>query len=373
MDATITWMDVGGGLGVDYDGSRTDFESSMNYSLQEYANDVVWHLAEACREHDLPEPTILSESGRALVAHHALLVADVLGVSDLTPSEIPAPPTTDEAEIIAEIADVCEKVTSKNFLEAYHDMRDLRERAMILFNVGQLSLADRARVEEFYWRGCEKISRIIRRLDYVPDDLEDLERDMADTYFLNFSLFQSVPDSWAIKQLFPVMPLHRLLEQPTKRAVLADITCDSDGKIDRFIDLRDVKKTLELHAFDAEKPYFLGIFMVGAYQEILGDLHNLFGDTNIVHVDIDAQGRPKLDHVVRGDRVKDVLQYVDFVDTDLIHELRQRVEEALAEERITYEESAVIMRRFEQGLHNYTYLSREPAAVSANHLAETPT
>jgi arginine decarboxylase len=293
-------------------------------------------------------------------------------VTDFSQAEIPAPPTKEEADPIGEIGYVCDNITGKNFLESFHDLRELRERAMILFNVGQLSLRDRARVEEFYWRGCEKISRITRRLEYVPDDLEDLERAMADTYFMNFSLFQSVPDSWAISQLFPVMPLHRLEEEPNRRAILADITCDSDGKIDRFIDLRDVKRTLELHRFDPKEPYYMGFFLVGAYQEILGDLHNLFGDTNIVHVDLDAQGRPRLEHVVRGDRVKDVLQYVDYVDTDLIHELRQRVEEALADERLTYEESAHIMRRFEQGLHGYTYLSRDSAPAPLPNLAESP-
>jgi arginine decarboxylase len=238
-------------------------------------------------------------------------------------------------------------------------VRELRERAMILFNVGQLSLIDRARVEEFYWRACEKISRITHRLDYVPDDLEDLERAMADTYFLNFSLFQSVPDSWAISQLFPVMPLHRLSEEPKRRAILADITCDSDGKVDRFIDLRDVKRTLELHPLKANEPYYLGFFLVGAYQEILGDMHNLFGDTNVVHVDLDESGRARLTHVLRGERVQDVLEYVEYFEADLLQSLRRSVEKSLEEGRITFEESALLYRRYEAGLHGYTYLTRE--------------
>jgi arginine decarboxylase len=206
---------------------------------------------------------------------------------------------------------------------------------------------------------------ITRGLDYVPDDLANLERDMSDTYFVNFSLFQSVPDSWAIHQLFPVMPLHRHLEEPTRHATLADITCDSDGKIERFIDLRDVKKTLELHPLRQGEPYYLGIFLVGAYQEILGDMHNLFGDTNVVHVDFDAQGRPKLPHVVRGDRVQDVLTYVEYFETDLLASLRRHLETALEDGRISYEESASIYGRYEAGLHGYTYLKREhtPAEI----------
>ncbi len=360
MGVSIRWMDTGGGLGVDYDGSRTDFESSMNYSVQEYANDVVWHLHEACNEHGLTPPTILTESGRALVAHHAVLVADVLGVSDFSTVGIPAETTEEEAEIVHQIAEVCSGVTTKNFQESFHDAREMRDQAMVLFNVGQLPLTDRARVEEYYWRTCEKILRITQRLDYVPDDLSSLRRDMADTYFLNFSLFQSVPDSWAIKQLFPVLPIHRLNEQPTRHAIIADITCDSDGKIDRFIDLRDVKDTLELHTLREGEPYYLGVFLIGAYQEILGDMHNLFGDTNVVHVDVDPQGRARIKSVVRGDRVQEALSYVDFYETDLLRDMRRQVEESLEAGRLTFEESALLMRRFERGLAGYTYLSREP-------------
>jgi arginine decarboxylase len=365
MGADIKYFDVGGGLGVDYDGSSTNFESSMNYSLQEYANDVVYHLAQTCDENDIPQPIIVTESGRALSAHHAVLVADVLGTAERGSVGAPLAPTAEEHETVHNFADVCDKVSAKNYLEAYHDATQLREEAMVLFNVGQLSLKDRARVEEFFWRTCEKILRITRGLDYVPDDLANLERDMSDTYFVNFSLFQSVPDSWAIHQLFPVMPLHRHLEEPTRHATLADITCDSDGKIERFIDLRDVKKTLELHPLRQGEPYYLGIFLVGAYQEILGDMHNLFGDTNVVHVDFDAQGRPKLPHVVRGDRVQDVLTYVEYFETDLLASLRRHLETALEDGRISYEESASIYGRYEAGLHGYTYLKREhtPAEI----------
>jgi arginine decarboxylase len=359
MGAKIRWFDVGGGLGVDYDGSSTNFESSVNYSLQEYANDVVYHLQQACAEAEIPQPGIVTESGRALSAHHAVLVTEVLGTTDFSSVGVPIAPGEDEHEVVHNIAAVNENVTAKNYQESYHDAIQLRDEAMVLFNVGQIGMRERARVEEFYWRICEKILRVTRLLDYVPDDLANLERDMSDTYFLNFSLFQSIPDSWAIHQLFPVLPLHRHLEAPTRRATLADITCDSDGKVDRFIDLRDVKRTLELHPLKKDEPYYLGFFLVGAYQEILGDMHNLFGDTNVVHVDLDDAGRPRLTHVLRGERVQDVLEYVEYFEPDLLSNLRRSVEKALEDGRITFEESALLYRRYEAGLHGYTYLTRD--------------
>ncbi|MEW6072000.1 MAG: biosynthetic arginine decarboxylase [Planctomycetota bacterium] len=362
LGAPVRWFDVGGGLGVDYDGSSTDFESSMNYDLQEYANDVVYQTKEACDAADVPVPTILSESGRALSAHHAVLVAEVVGVSDYSTVGIPAQADEDEHEIILKFAEVCEAVSGENYLESYHDAQELRDECMILFGVGQLSLAERARVEEFYWRTCEKVLRIIRTQEYVPEDLEHLERDMADTYFMNFSVFQSLPDSWAIDQLFPVMPIHRLDEMPSRRAVIADITCDSDGKVDRFVSLRDVKKTLELHPWTPDSPYYLGFFLVGAYQEILGDMHNLFGDTNVVHVDETPDGRPRLRHVINGDRVEEVLSYVEYFRGELTERLRRTIEQAIEEDRMSLEQAAALQRRFENELSSYTYLiTREPA------------
>ncbi|MFN0242748.1 MAG: biosynthetic arginine decarboxylase [Planctomycetota bacterium] len=365
MGCRIKWFDVGGGLGVDYDGSSTNFESSMNYSIQEYANDVVYHLAQACADAEIPQPGIITESGRALSAHHAVLVTEVLGTSDFSSAGLPIAPGEKEHEIVHNFAAVCENVTAKNYQESYHDAIQLRDEAMVLFNVGQIGMRERARVEEFFWRSCEKILRITRSLDYVPDDLANLERDMADTYFLNFSLFQSVPDSWAIHQLFPILPLHRHLEPPTRRTILADITCDSDGKVDRFIDLRDVKRTLELHPLKKDEPYYLGFFLVGAYQEILGDMHNLFGDTNVVHVDLDESGRPRLTHVLRGERVQDVLEYVEYFEADLLSNLRRSVERSLEDGRITFEESALLYRRYESGLHGYTYLTRDKSRADS--------
>lgn len=370
MGANIRWFDVGGGLGIDYDGSSTNFESSMNYSLQEYANDVVYHVGEACLEAGIKAPTILSESGRALCAHHAVLITEVLGVSGPKRDAAPDKPTEEDHELVQDIADIIGSITEKNFQEAFHDLRELRDNARMLFNTGQLTMRERARFESYYWFGLLQVQRATVGLDYVPEELKSLERDLADTYFLNFSLFQSAPDSWAIKQLFPVLPVHRLNERPTRRGVLADITCDSDGKIDRFISLRNVKQTLELHQVQSGEPYYLGIFLIGAYQEILGDMHNLFGDTNIVHVDTDIHGRPRLHHIVRGDRVQDVLSYVEYFEKDLLRDMRLHLEESLDQGHLSYEESALLWRRFEAALSGYTYLSRDRAPKTAPTLQE---
>ena len=362
LGARIEWFDVGGGLGIDYDGSSSNSESSMNYSLQEYANDIVYQVGEACKEAGITAPTILTESGRALSAHHAVLVTEVLGVSGPERNAAPERATEEDHELVRDMAEIVAGITAKNFQEAYHDLREGRDRARMLFNTGQLSMRERARFEGYFWFGLAQVQRVTRGLDYVPDELEALERDLADTYFLNFSLFQSLPDSWAIKQLFPVMPVHRLGEEPTRRGVLADITCDSDGKIDSFIDLRDIKRTLELHDVERGEPYYIGFFLIGAYQEILGDMHNLFGDTNIVHVDTDVDGRARLHHVVRGDRVQDVLSYVEYFEKDLLRDMRRHLEESLDAGLLTFEESALVWKRFEAALHGYTYLSRDHVA-----------
>lgn len=370
MGAAIRWLDVGGGLGVDYDGSSSDLDSSVNYSLQEYANDVVYHLKVACGSAGIPYPTILSESGRALTAHHAILVAEVLGVSgfDSVPKNFKPEADIQETDLILEFEEVCREIDEGNFLESYHDALELRERMMTLFRLGQADLRQRASAEELYWMACRKILAISRTLEYVPDDLEHLERSMADTYFLNYSIFQSMPDSWAIGQLFPVLPLQRLNEEPERRGILVDITCDSDGRVDRFIDMRETKHTLELHALKPEEPYYMGFFLVGAYQEILGDMHNLFGDTHVIHVDTGKPGHPKLSHYVAGDRVDEVLSYVEYFPADLKANLRRRVEQAIEEDRLSIEEGANLQRRFEAGLASYTYLlaPKRPATPQVN-------
>jgi arginine decarboxylase len=264
----------------------------------------------------------------------------------------------DDHKVIRDLAEVWQGVSQKNVREAYHDALQLKEEANSLFSLGYLDLRTRAKVERIFWDCCEKILRIVRELPYVPDDLEPLEKGLADTYYGNFSVFQSAPDHWAVKQLFPVMPIQRLDEKPMRRGVFADLTCDSDGKIDRFIDVRDVKDVLELHQLNG-RPYYVGVFLVGAYQEILGDLHNLFGDTDAVHVRLGRDGRYEVEHVVEGDEVSEVLSYVQYDKGTLIEKVRRTIEISLRNGDISLDESARMRRSYEQNLGAYTYLTRD--------------
>jgi arginine decarboxylase len=355
VGAGLKFLDVGGGLGIDYDGSQTDFESSVNYTLQEYANDVVFRVKSVCDECGVPHPTIISESGRAVVAYHSMLVFDVLGVSNFDRYEVPPEIPADAPQQVSDLFGIYRDLSKKNLLEGYHDAHQAMEECLDMFNLGGLSIEMRALTERLFWAVCNKILKMVQGLDYTPEELQGLAPLLSDTYFCNFSVFQSMPDSWAVHQLFPVMPIHRLNEAPTRRAVLGDITCDSDGKIDQFIDLRDVRSTLELHTFNGE-PYYLGAFLLGAYQEILGDLHNLFGDTNAVHVSLDDDGAVNLDSVVKGDTVREVLSYVQYNGDELIARLRKDVERAVRNGKITLNESKQLLRFYETGLDGYTYL-----------------
>ncbi len=355
LGANMRYLDCGGGLGVDYDGSQTNFHSSVNYTLEEYAADIVSQVAEACNAQGVPHPDIVTESGRALVAHHSVLIFNVLGTNEILAGQIPDSLAKDEHPVIQQLYETYTGVSRKNFQEAYHDALQVKEEAITAFNLGYLDLKARARVEELFWATCEKILKIVRDLAYVPDELEGLERQLTDTYYCNFSLFQSLPDHWAVRQLFPTLPIDRLNRAPSRRAVLADLTCDSDGKMDQFIDLRDVKHFLELHPPNGE-PYLIGTFLVGAYQEILGDLHNLFGDTDAVHVKLDGDDYT-VEHVVEGDSVAEVLSYVQYSKEDLISRVRRAVEAALREKRLTMAESGRFMRRYEESLEGYTYLT----------------
>jgi arginine decarboxylase len=355
VGAGVRYLDVGGGLGVDYDGSQTDFESSVNYTLQEYANDVVFRVKSVCDEAKVPHPTIVSESGRAMVAYHSLLVFDVLGVSNFDRYQAPREVPADAPQPIADLFAIHRDLSKKNYQEYYHDAVQSVDEALNLFNLGYLSIELRAVAEQLFFAVCSKLLKIVRELEYVPEELQGLDALLSDTYFVNFSIFQSMPDSWAVKQLFPIMPIHRLNEPPTRRAVLGDITCDSDGKIDQFIDLRDVRNTLELHPFDGQ-PYYLGAFLLGAYQEILGDLHNLFGDTNAVHISLDDDGEINLDAVIKGDTVREVLAYVQYSADELTARMRKDVERAVRTGKISLEESRQLLRFYESGLEGYTYL-----------------
>ena len=355
LGARMQYLDVGGGLGVDYDGSKTNFHASKNYSMQNYANDVVAEIREACAARQLPVPTLISESGRAIASHQSVLIFDVLGTSEILSTE-PEPAQDEDHSIIRELYDTYLNISTDNYQEAYNDALQFKEEATSLFNFAHLSLTERARVEKLFWNCCARILTIARQQDYVPDDLEDLERIMASIYYINLSVFQSVPDSWAIDQLFPIMPIHRLDEEPTQRAILADLTCDSDGKIDQFIDLRDVKSVLELHPLQPGQPYYLGLFLSGAYQEIMGNLHNLFGDTNAVHIHLTPKGY-QLEHVVRGDTMREVLGYVQYDAEDLLENIRRQCENALEEDQITLEESQRLLENYERSLRSYTYLA----------------
>jgi len=357
MGTGLKFMDVGGGLGIDYDGSQTDFESSVNYTLEEYARDVVYHIQSICDEAEVPHPTIITESGRAVAAYHSVLVFNVLGVSGFGEENLPDSVPEDSEQCLIDLFETYRSLSKKNLLETYHDAQQALDSALNLFSLGYLSLDQRSMAENFYWAICRKIFKYAQELDYFPEELEGLEGMLADTYFCNFSLFQSMPDSWAVKQLFPIMPIHRLNEPPTRQAVLGDISCDSDGKVDQFIDRRDVKKTLGLHTFNGS-PYVLGAFLVGAYQEILGDLHNLFGDTNAVHVTLDEAGDVVLETVVQGDTVREVLNYVQYNVQSLLDEFRKDVERAVREQRLGYEEAGRLLKFYEDGLQGYTYLEQ---------------
>ena len=353
--AGLELLDVGGGLGVDYDGSQTNFESSTNYTLEEYANDVVYHIQSVCDDAGVPHPTIVSESGRAVVAYHSVLVFNVLGVSGFGNGAPPRPNGDDVEQPLIDLMDTYNNISTRNALEGYHDAQQALDMALNLFSGGYLPLDQRCQAETLYWAICVKLQRLVQQMEEVPEDLQGLDEALSSTYFCNFSLFQSIPDSWAIKQLFPVLPIHRLNERPTEHAVLGDITCDSDGKIDQFIDRRDVKRTLPLHQFNGD-PYMLGVFLVGAYQEILGDLHNLFGDTHAVHVRLDGDGNVRLEALIKGDTVGEVLDYVEFDAETLMHRMRIAAESAVREGRIDLEQSGRILRFYEDGLHGYTYL-----------------
>ncbi|MBD1213810.1 MAG: biosynthetic arginine decarboxylase [Dolichospermum circinale Clear-D4] len=355
LGADMKYLDVGGGLGVDYDGSQTNFYTSKNYNMQNYANDIVAELKDTCDERQITVPTLVSESGRAISSHQSVLIFDVLSTSDV-PLNPPDAPQDGESPIIKYLWETYQSINKENYQEFYHDAAQFKEEAISRFNLGILRLNERAKAERLYWACCQKVLTIIRQEEYVPDELEDLEKIMASIYYINLSVFQSAPDCWAIDQLFPIMPIHRLDEEPTRRGILADLTCDSDGKIDRFIDLRDVKSVLELHKFHPGKPYYLGMFLNGAYQEIMGNLHNLFGDTNAVHINLTPKGY-QIEHVVKGDTMSEVVSYVQYDAEDMVENIRQRCERALEEQHITLAESQRLLQTYEQSLQRYTYLN----------------
>jgi len=355
MGAGLRYLDVGGGLAVDYDGSRSTLPSSRNYRDEEYAADIVWEVRVACEEAGVAHPTLVTESGRALLAHHAVLLFDVLGVSATAPPEPLPSPGPNDHRVLGDLREAYDSVSPTNFQEAFNDARLLGDEAASLFRHGVIDLRARAQAEALSRATMIRVLEVSEGAPYVPDDVAHLPRLLADTYYGNFSVFQSLPDHWAIGHLFPVMPIHRLDEAPTRRGVVADLTCDSDGTIDHFIHRGAPREWLPLHPLRPGEPYVLGVFLVGAYQEILGDLHNLFGDTNTVHVAITEAGY-ELHEVLEGDSVAEVLGYVQYSRRDLMGRLRGASERAVRAGRITLEDARHLLRRCEESLGGYTYL-----------------
>ncbi|MGB3532318.1 MAG: biosynthetic arginine decarboxylase [Microcoleaceae cyanobacterium] len=355
LGANMQYLDVGGGLGIDYDGSKSKAQASMNYDMQNYANDIVAEVKEACEECQLSVPTLISESGRAIASHQSVLIFNVLGTSEIGSTVLPEIQDQDHL-ILRNLNETYQSITDKNYQEAYHDAIQFKEEAISLFNFGYLSLRDRAKAEQLYWACCATIQQILSTAEKIPEDFADLERILASIYYVNLSVFKSAPDNWAIDQLFPILPIHRLNEIPEKRATLADLTCDSDGKIEKFIDRGTVKNILELHSIQPDKPYYLGMFLAGAYQEIMGNLHNLFGDTNVVHIKLTPQGY-QVEEVIKGDTMTEVLGYVQYNAEDLVEHIRCQTELALQQQKMTIEESQLLLQNYEKSLSKYTYLS----------------
>ena len=376
LGAPMGFLDVGGGLAVDYDGSKSDFYASKNYNMQSYANDVVAEINDACKQAKIAAPTIISESGRALASHQSVLVFDVLGQNKVGNFSI-SPAVDDENYIIKTLREIYEGITLENAQESFHDVVQFKDEALSAFQLGILSLKDRALAEKLYWQSCRKIYEVLGQAQATSDDFFTLEKLLSTTYYVNLSVFQSAPDSWALDQLFPILPIHRLDTAPDEKVTLADLTCDSDGKIDKFIDIKeDVNSLLDVHSlrFNSEasfygteeedkvperlshEPYYLGIFLIGAYQETMGNLHNLFGDTHAVQVKLTPSGY-KLEHIVRGDTMSKVLSYFQYHPEDLLERMRQQCEEALSKNDLTLEMSQKLLNNFERSLAGYTYMS----------------
>ncbi len=358
MGLNLEFLDVGGGLGVDYDGSRTSFDSSINYSLAEYVSDVVYSIQEICQAEEVREPDIVSESGRALVAHHSVLIVNVFGNIEVGATPTSMQETPDEEDVVKEMRYLSQHLSSKNLLEHFHDAVQRKDEALSMFKLGFLSLEDKAKVEYLFWQICKVIHKNAAGLKYVPDEVEALNKHLADQYLCNFSLFQSIPDHWAIQHLFPIVPIHRHDEQPTREATLVDITCDSDGKVNKFIDLRDIKDTLPLHQFKSQESYYLGFFLMGAYQDIMGDLHNLFGRVNEVHVFLDETepGGYYIEEVIKGNTIAGVLSWIQYSATDLEKRVKEQIDSRVREGQIKPREGVDLQNFYEEVLYGYTYV-----------------
>jgi len=358
IGCNIEYVDIGGGLGVDYDGSRSSAANSINYSIQEYANDALYTLKDAADKNGLVHPNIVTESGRALTAHHSVLVFNVLETTTIPQlSSEDRVINESDHEIVCELKTILKRLSSRTMIESWHDAQQNREEALDLFNLGMLDLHTRAQTEQLFWTIALEVQTLANQMKHPPEEMKNLGKLLSDKYFCNFSLFQSLPDMWAIDQLFPIMPIHRLDERPMREATLQDITCDSDGKIDKFIGTKDFTSNLPLHDFKENQPYYLAVFMVGAYQEILGDLHNLFGDTNAVHVSVDGDGY-SIDQIIDGESVADVLDYVQFSAKKLVRTMETWVSNSVKDGRISVSEGKEFLTIYRSGLYGYTYLEQ---------------
>ena len=364
MGFDIDYLDVGGGLGVDYDGSRSAFDSSTNYSLQEYTNDIVYYVADVCNAEKVPHPDIISESGRALVAHHSVLIVEVFGAIGKTHPDIKFTYGDNEQPIVRELLDIQKHLAKLNKLEAYHDAQERRDDAQHMFTLGMMDLPDKAKIENLYWEISQDVVESFKGQAYIPEEIRKLEDSLGDQYLCNFSVFQSLLDHWALGQLFPIMPVSRLNERPTREATLVDITCDSDGQINKFIDLRDVRDTLPLHKLNTNgngqlEPYHLGFFLMGAYQDIMGDLHNLFGRVNEVHVflDPDEPTGYYVEEIIEGSTIVQCLASVQYDENELKRRMKVQMDEAIKSDRMKPSEAMRLLDDYERGLKAYTYLN----------------
>ena len=356
MGYNVDFVDCGGGLGVDYDGTRSsNSESSVNYSIQEYVNDCVSTFVDAANKHGIPHPNIITESGRNVAAHHSMLIINVLETASLPEMSEEFEAKETDHQLVRELYKIWDNLNSRNMLEDWHDAEQIREESLELFSHGMVDLKTRAEIEAMYWSVCHEINTLSKGMKHVPDELRNLDKLLADKYFCNFSLFQSLPDSWAIDQLFPVIPIQRLNERPTRKATLQDITCDSDGKIANFVSGGRTSHVLPVHTLRRGEPYYLGVFLVGAYQEILGDLHNLFGDTNAVHLSV-KDGSYHIDQIIDGETVEEVLEYVQYNPKKLVRQLEIWVTKSVKQGKISLEEGKEFLNNYRSGLYGYTYL-----------------
>ncbi|HET7705111.1 MAG TPA: biosynthetic arginine decarboxylase [Thermoanaerobaculia bacterium] len=362
MGHGLEYLDVGGGLAIDYDGSKSTFHSSMNYSIEEYANDIVYNIMDVCDEEKVPHPSIVSESGRAIVAHHSVLVVQAFGAIEKTPIE-PRTVRSSDHKLVRELLEIDQSLNEDRFTEAWHDLVQIKEQSQTMFELGLLGLDVKARVENLFWEVAERIERLVRQMDpqEVPEDLRNLKIELADQHICNFSVFQSLLDHWALGQLFPIVPIHRLDERPQLESTLVDITCDSDGKVSKFIDLNDVRETLPLHDLRPDQPYYLGIFLTGAYQDIMGDIHNLFGRVNEVHVflDDDEESGFYIEEEIPGQSIGEVLAMTQYDWRDMEKRMKAQIDAAIKQDRLKPTEGMRLLQDYERGLKDQTYLTLE--------------